>query len=141
MRTEGFLIQVSRSGGESCNCNSGDYGDDEIDYHFALAAAGDTFDEALVTEVTPQVRAVHPAWALDNLGALLFEELPVRVSGWLLLDTEHPDHVGRLRGTRWEIHPVLGIEVLRDGERIDYDAIAPVVVPSDDEERTPPAEP
>jgi hypothetical protein len=131
VRVEGFAIGAKRSGGESTNCNGGDYGeDDEVDYHLTLALAGDTFDRALVAEVTPRVRTVHPAWTFDGLGGLVAEETPVRMSGWLLLDTRHSDHVGQVRGTRWEIHPVLRIEVLRDGEWTDLDTVGPLPSPA-----------
>jgi hypothetical protein len=80
---------------------------------------------------------------LRPIGALLAEETPVRVRGWLLLDTEHDDHVGVYRGTRWEIHPIVGIEVLREGAWVELDAAAPVpplpMPPEDpgDDEETP----
>jgi hypothetical protein len=32
-----------------------------------------------------------------------------------MLDQEHPDQVGRTRGTLWEIHPIMKIEVNRNG--------------------------
>jgi hypothetical protein len=37
----------------------------------------------------------------------------VRISGWLMFDGEHPDQVGKTRGTLWEIHPVMRIDVLK----------------------------
>src|SRR5439155_23050411 len=86
---------------------------------------------------TPRVRKDHPAWTLEALGGLLAEETPVRVSGWLLLDPKHADHVGQIRGTRWEVHPVLRIEVMREGEWTDLDGIAPALVPPDGETPTP----
>jgi hypothetical protein len=43
----------------------------------------------------------------------------VRLSGWLLLDTEHPEEVGRTRGTIWEIHPVMRIEARRGNRWVD----------------------
>jgi hypothetical protein len=39
----------------------------------------------------------------------------VRISGWILLDPEHPDQVGKTRATIWEIHPVMKIEVSTGG--------------------------
>ena len=35
----------------------------------------------------------------------------VRISGWLMLDQEHPEQIGKTRGTLWEIHPITRIEV------------------------------
>jgi len=36
------------------------------------------------------------------------EQQHVRVSGWLMLDPEHPDQVSKTRGTIWEIHRLCG---------------------------------
>jgi hypothetical protein len=33
----------------------------------------------------------------------------------LMLDPEHPEQLGKTRGTLWEIHPVMRIEVRRGG--------------------------
>ena len=43
------------------------------------------------------------------------EKLPVRISGWTMLDPEHPDQVGKTRGTIWEIHPVMRLDVMQAG--------------------------
>jgi len=40
------------------------------------------------------------------------DSLAVRISGWLMLDPEHPDQLGKTRGTIWEIHPVMKLKVL-----------------------------
>jgi hypothetical protein len=40
----------------------------------------------------------------------------LRISGWLMLDTEHPDQLGKTRVTLWGIHPVTKIEVWSDQE-------------------------
>jgi hypothetical protein len=33
-----------------------------------------------------------------------------------MLDQEHPDQLGKTRGTLWEIHPIMRIEVSRGSE-------------------------
>jgi hypothetical protein len=130
IRIESFVIGARRSGGETTNCNSGEYGqDDEVDYHLVFANTGETFDHAVVTEITPRVRVDHPSWTLETFGGLVAEETPVRISGWLLLDSRHSDHVGQVRGTRWEIHPVMRVEVLREGEWADLDNAVPAPQP------------
>lgn len=132
VRTEGFILDVHPSGGETTNCNLDDTSPDEaeIDYHLTLAAdPGDDVGQGLVTEITPRVRAGHPAWELTTLAQLLEEETPIRISGWLFLDPKHADHVGQYRATRWEIHPVMRIEVLRNGEWVDFDDVAAVGSP------------
>jgi hypothetical protein len=35
----------------------------------------------------------------------------VRIGGWLVLAQEHPEQVGKTRGSLWEIHPITRIEV------------------------------
>ena len=41
---------------------------------------------------------------------------PVRISGWLMLDPEHRNHLNRYRNTLWEIHPLTKVEVLENGQ-------------------------
>jgi hypothetical protein len=48
-------------------------------------------------------------------------DLPVRISGWLLLDPEHRAHLGKYRSTLWEIHPITRIEVFDGKNWIDLD--------------------
>ncbi len=69
----------------------------------------------MVVEITPRLRAQHPSWSRKNLNRLVQQQTRARVSGWLLLDQEHPDQVGKTRATLWEIHPVLRIEVWTGG--------------------------
>ena len=64
------------------------------------------------------IRASRPEWKLGNIRRLVRDSTLVRVSGWLMLDPEHPDQLGKTRGTLWEIHPVMRIEVLREGRWI-----------------------
>jgi hypothetical protein len=45
----------------------------------------------------------------------------VRISGWLLMDQEHPDQVGKTRGTIWEIHPIIAFDVQRGNTWVSLD--------------------
>ncbi len=106
----GYLLKVKLEGQESPNC----YSDDSRlrDFHIWLAnSTDDDRADAVVVEVTPRIRAQHPSWSLTNLRRLVSQQSRARISGWLMLDPEHPDQVGRTRATLWEIHPVLKIEV------------------------------
>jgi hypothetical protein len=47
----------------------------------------------------------------------------VRVSGWVLMDQEHPDQLGKTRGTLWEIHPVMQFEVQQGNQWIALDEV------------------
>jgi hypothetical protein len=111
---EGFLLQVKEEGPESPNCRMESAADK--DFHLWLAsAADDERSSALVVEITPRVRAGHPEWTLATIRKIIQEKIKVRVSGWLLLDQEHPDQVGKTRGTLWEVHPITKIETEAHG--------------------------
>lgn len=106
----GYLLKVKLEGQESPNC----YADDPKlrDFHIWLAnSPDDDRSDAVVVEVTPRVRARHKSWSLTNLRRFVNQQSRVRISGWFMLDPEHPDQVGKTRATLWEIHPVLKIEV------------------------------
>lgn len=88
---------------------------DDGDYHVQITQAPlgrclgrDTTDQ-LITEVTPGIRARHPAYTLDGLRVLCGTQTQLRVSGWLLYDSPHKGDSGR--STPWEVHPVTRIEV------------------------------
>ena len=119
---EGYLVGMKLEGPESPNCHRTD--SDSRDWHLWLtAAAGEDRTHAVVVETTPPVRANHPAWTLAKLRAIGHARTKVRVSGWLLLDPDHPDQVGKTRGTIWEVHPILRLEVERDGRWVLLDSI------------------
>ena len=112
---EGYLAGARQEGPESPNC----HGDDPQfrDFHIWLVKnASDDRSSSIVVEVTPRVRANHPNWRTDVLGQIVRKDQRVRISGWLMLDPEHPDQVGKTRGTIWEIHPVMQIEVNQGGQ-------------------------
>ncbi|MFL5733624.1 MAG: lamin tail domain-containing protein [Chloroflexia bacterium] len=108
----GYLLDAKSSGPESCNCHSVK----DADFHIWLADnPGKTRAESLVVEVSPRVRTYHPAWTLANLRNIINRKQPVRISGWLMFDPEHPDQIGKTRGTIWEIHPIMQIETQSGG--------------------------
>ena len=74
--------------------------------------------------MTPGVRAQHRNWTTEVLGRIVKDKLKVRISGWLLLDPEHPDQVGKTRGTIWEIHPVMKFEVEQNGHWVGLDDLS-----------------
>jgi hypothetical protein len=116
----GFLVGDKFSGPESCNCHSVT----DRDYHLYLAPLKEAIDPAtraksVVCEVSPRVLAMHPQWDMRALARAVKAQRAVRISGWLMLDPEHPDQVGKTRGTIWEIHPITAIE-LRGRDRKWY---------------------
>jgi len=115
VQAEGYLLLVRQQGAESTNCGSASA--DEVDYHMWLAAQpnDNRGTKSVVIEATPRVRAKHPGWTLQNLEAVARQQTRIRISGWTMLDPEHPDEVGKSRGTIWEIHPIMKIEVAQPG--------------------------
>ena len=117
------FVGVEKKGAEACNCGSTQA--DEVDYHITIVKnRGDEFRDAIVVEMSPRVRASHPAWSLANLRAYARNETQVRVFGWLMFDGEHkelmydpdkPDKPRVRRASLWEIHPITRFEVKIDG--------------------------
>jgi hypothetical protein len=92
---------------ETCNCRSVTF----VDYHLWIADDPNKGrEQSLVIEIAPRVQSFHPEWTLRRLQQLARDREKVRISGWLLMDPEHPDQIGKTRGTIWEIHPIMQIE-------------------------------
>lgn len=107
---EGYLLNAKEEGPESPNCHSDEH--EFRDYHIWLGKSpDDDRGRSVVVEVTPRIRERHPGWDMRALRWVIHNRAPVRISGWLMLDPEHPDQVGKTRGTIWEIHPIMKIEV------------------------------
>jgi hypothetical protein len=118
---------------ESCNCHQQDK--KMFDIHTWLLKEPAEIDgsqapdrsQAVVAEVTPRLKPDHPKWTQDVIRKLAREGKQVRVSGWLLLDQEHPEQITGTasqeptRGTLWEIHPIMEIEVLQNGKWVPLD--------------------
>jgi hypothetical protein len=111
---EGYFVAAKTEGPEATNCHGADT--KFRDWHLWLAPnPGKDRRRSIVVETTPAVRAQHADWKLTAIHGLAKDSSRVRVSGWLLFDQEHPEQVGKTRGTLWEIHPVMRIEVMRAG--------------------------
>lgn len=117
---EGYLAKNRKQGAESPNCHG--YEDDWVDYHGWLTSYP-TPDrtQSVVVEPTPRIREKHPNWTSNNMNWLVQRKKKIRVSGWLMLDPEHPDQIGKTRGTIWEVHPVMKMEVQENGRWINLD--------------------
>jgi hypothetical protein len=117
---EGYLAGSKQEGPESPNCHGADA--EFRDFHVWLTPqANDDRSRSIVVEMTPPVRANHTNWRTDVLGRIVKNDWRVRVSGWLMLDPEHPDQVGKTRATIWEIHPVMQLEVQQNGKWVALD--------------------
>jgi hypothetical protein len=111
---EGYFVGAKVEGPESTNCHGA--ASKFRDWHLWLASSpGKDRRRSIVVETTPVIRARHPEWKISDIHRLVRDSTLVRVSGWLMLDPEHPDQLGKTRGTLWEIHPVMRIEVRRGG--------------------------
>jgi hypothetical protein len=113
---EGFLIGAKQSGTETTNCQRKNL----RDYHLWIVDGRDqTRAQAVVAEVTPRWLASNRGWHLQTLGRLAKQRARVRLTGWLMLDPEHPDQIGKTRGGLWEVHPITKIEVFSGGSWIE----------------------
>ena len=122
---EGYLVDVVEEGMESTNCEINTHA--WHDWHMWMVptpaeATNRVRTRAIVVEVTPRVRESLTSWVFDSVRTLARHTDEVRISGWLMWDPDHPDQVGKTRGTTWEIHPVTRIEVLRAGSWIDLNS-------------------
>jgi len=113
-------INVENSGsGESTNCHL--LGADEVDWHIYLTKApAQGIAGALIVETTPRTRPAHH-WTTDLLAPLVDSTTQVRISGWLMFDSEHISVIGKQRATVWEIHPITRIEANKNGQWVDLD--------------------
>jgi len=122
LTVEGYLEKIKPQTGssESVNCNFTAAVD--TDWHIALVKTAHAAEKtAIVVETTPRLRKDHLKWTTANLRPWEDSEDPVRISGWLMFDPQHRNHLGRYRQTLWEIHPITKIEVKQNGRWIDVD--------------------
>ena len=118
---EGYVAGSRQEGPESPNCHGADAA--FRDFHvWVTKNAGEERVQSIVVEITPALRAQHQRWTTAVLGRIVRDKYRVRVSGWLMLDPEHPDQVGKTRGTIWEIHPLMRFEVEQNGRWVPLDS-------------------
>ncbi len=122
VRVVGFLshkIKVENSG-ESTNCNL--TADNEVDWHIYLTdSPAQPISSAIIVETTPRTRPQHK-WTVGVLAPLVDSQTQVRISGWLMYDSEHTSVIGTQRATVWEVHPITKIEVQTNGQWVDLDS-------------------
>ncbi|HMA34379.1 MAG TPA: lamin tail domain-containing protein [Chloroflexia bacterium] len=118
VQVEGWLAGAKQEGPESCNCHS----PDDVDNHLWIVdSPSKDRSQAVVVEITPRVRAQHPGWAFERIRPLVDGQTKIRISGWLLMDQEHPEQIGKTRGTLWEIHPIIAFDVQRGNQWVSLD--------------------
>jgi hypothetical protein len=125
VRAVGYLVAIkpqNGGSGEGTNCHFSQLAD--VDIHLALAEnVGGAERDSIVIEFTPRFYKQHPNWTKQKLQPWLNSDKPVRVSGWLMLDPDHRNHLGKFRNTLWEIHPITKFEVFKNGAFVDLDEL------------------
>ncbi len=113
---EGYLLQAKHypKGKDVCNCNLPL--ERNNDFELILGKSMKQPEKASITaEMSPRTRlTTHLGWTYDKLQTVAGKDKKVRVSGWLLYDSETKDKGKKGRLTRWEIHPVTKFEVQQD---------------------------
>jgi len=115
VEVEGYILKVRHEGPETPNCHD----PSARDYHVWLGASPtDSRANAVIVELAPRVVARNPGWGSET-AILRLTGKHVRISGWTMLDQEHPEQLQQTRGTLWEIHPVTRIDVEQTGQFVD----------------------
>jgi hypothetical protein len=126
VRTVGYLVAIKPQNGHGEGTNCGFSLASETDTHLALVGdVGDAEKNSVVIEFTPRFLKLHPRWTKALLSKYVDTNVPVRITGWLMLDPDHRNHLGRFRYTLWEIHPITKIEVFEGNSWKDTDALTP----------------
>ena len=117
----GFIRVIRPQAGNHESTNCGKTGEANTDWHIGLVGAFAAPESlAMVVEPTPRSKKAHNGtWTKTRLAAYENPQAPsdsVRISGFLMLDPEHMNHMHKYRQTLWEIHPVTRIEVFVRGQ-------------------------
>lgn len=113
---EAYIYHAKIMDKESPNCGKKEK--EHRDHHiWVTKTARAKRNQSIVIEFTPRVRARRTNWTTEMMNKIAKARLPVRIYGWYMLDQEHPDdYRDGSRGTIWEIHPVIKVEVKQRGE-------------------------
>ncbi len=120
---EGYIVGLREGLPDPANCNWTSSG--YLDWHLSFTKnPRDDRSQSVMAEVTPRIRMRH-RWTIDSIHSLIMDEhVPVRLSGWLYFDPEHPGDLGVTRVTLWEINPVMQVEVLYKNRWVPLDTLA-----------------
>jgi hypothetical protein len=112
VQTVGYIVAIKPQANNTESCNCSWKGENATDWHIALVEhPGDGEKTSIVVEPTPRIKKQHLKWTKKSLEPWLNHDIPVRISGWLLFDPQHANHLKKYRSTLWEIHPITKIEV------------------------------
>ena len=107
---EAYLIKTKHytSPTESCNCNLPD--EENNDFHLVTVNKKSAPEaDSITAEITPHIRP--SGWTFKKLKNLSNKKTYVKLTGFLMLDTQHLGGGGPARITDWEIHPVTTMQV------------------------------
>jgi len=114
-----FVIRAdtaNRSGGENVNCSRGGTPRNDIHIHLAPSPSKEkaNFCAAIGAEISPHLRPD----SLNSGDLMLTDGRPVRVTGQLFFDNNHPAKCdlktpANSRASTWEIHPTYSVEVCK----------------------------
>jgi hypothetical protein len=110
VRISAFLRKAKNytSGKEACNCNL--KVEENNDFHLVLVERKQQSEKRSITaEITPRIRP--EGWTFSKLSSLAKVKTYVRVTGYLMFDSQHAGSSVPARLTHWEIHPVTSFEV------------------------------
>ncbi len=120
---EGYIGGLREGLPDPADCNWTNSG--YLDWHLTFTKnPRDDRSRSVLAEVTPRIR-MHHRWTIDSVHSVIMDNhVPVRLSGWLYFDPEHPGDLGVTRITLWEINPVMQIEVLYKNRWVPLDTLA-----------------
>lgn len=122
----GYVLAVKWGSVEHCNCDSTRHNHQDVHIELVQTAAETNQRRVVIVEITPRLRrSIFTQLGLTNMSntALLHlltdEKVKIKVTGWLLFDTEHKSgaentdlgDTSNNRVTVWEIHPVTKIKI------------------------------
>jgi hypothetical protein len=119
----GYVVDVKVGGVETVNCRATDPQHRDTDIDLVLDPMNNGETHRVIVEVTPRIRSFAEHRGEDWSTSALRDHLQgrwVRVTGWLLFDSEHenqslntaPRRQRDWRATAWELHPVTSLEVV-----------------------------
>lgn len=108
----GYITDTRLEETESTNCE----GKGGYDWHVWIGPVpGSSRARSVITEATPRVRARERGFDLGVIESYAGRAVKVRITGWTLLDYEHPEQLGSDRATLWELHPITKIDLRVNG--------------------------
>lgn len=118
IRTTGWVVDARRLGPDPANCASAANRDWAL---WIGTGAGDALSTTLVVIITPQMLAQRPGWTDYTMRRIVGQV--VRVSGYMLYDSEPSPVVGSNRATPWVIGPVMHLETYYQSQWFNLDLV------------------